>query len=124
VDNLVDCVTVSEAVAGIPHRHEKPARLSAPISTDIRREGPSRVLWQRQTIDDIAFPVHNDFARPPVDVVECEPNDLAVAQPEPCRHRRDEVPFSPGSPGTGYQPLGLKVAVGGIRVEVDSQRGS
>lgn len=35
-----------------------------------------------------------------------------------CRHRRDEVPFSPGSPGTGYQPLGVKVAVGGIPVEV------
>lgn len=40
-----------------------------------------------------------------------------------CRHRRDEVPFSPGSPGTGYQPLGPKVAVGGIRVEVGGQRG-
>jgi len=32
-----------------------------------------------------------------------------------CRNRR---PFSPGSPGTGHQPLGVKVAVGRIPVAV------
>jgi glycosyltransferase involved in cell wall biosynthesis len=40
-----------------------------------------------------------------------------------CRHRLDGVPFSAESPGSGDHP-GVKVAVGGFRVEAGEQRGS
>jgi hypothetical protein len=40
-----------------------------------------------------------------------------------CRHRPDGVAFSAESPEPGDHP-GVKVAVGGIRVEAGGQRGS
>ena len=40
-----------------------------------------------------------------------------------CRHRPDGVPFSAESPEPGDHP-GVKVAVGGVRVESGGQRGS
>ena len=45
-----------------------------------------------------------------------------ISVPKPCRHRGDRLPFSAGSPGPGDQQ-GVKVALGGFRVESGAQRG-
>ena len=70
------------------HRSAEPARAAV---TQVVGQRLTSIRCQRQPIDPGTLAANHQLARPPVDVLEVQPGDLAAAQPQPRQQQHDRV---------------------------------
>lgn len=65
------------------HAHDqRPSRHPWASMGEVGDEGLADIYRQRETFDASALAVHDEFSRPPVDIVELQPGHLGSAQTE------------------------------------------
>jgi hypothetical protein len=73
---------------GQEHRPTEPTR---PTVAQIVHQRLANIVRQRQHVLPGALPADHDLRRPPVDIIELQPGDLASTQPQPGQQQHDRV---------------------------------